>query len=76
MKYNASETTDINCINNFSDTLPQLLKVELEAAFPVERPYPQDSSSASQCEHLQGGATHNKTRINTVSLKMTKNVKE
>lgn len=73
MKYNASETTDINCIINFSDTLPQLPKVELEATFPVERPYPQDSSSAS---HLQGGATHNKTRINTVSLKTTKNVKE
>lgn len=76
MKYNASETMDINCIINFSDTVPQLLKVELEATFPVEGPHPQDSSSAPQCEHLQGGATHNKTHINTVSLRMTKNVKE
>lgn len=41
IQYSASETADINCIINVSDTLPRLLKAELEATFPVERPYPQ-----------------------------------
>lgn len=76
IKYSASETADINCIINVSDTLPRLLKAELEVKFPMERPCPQGPELCSKGEHLQGRATYNKTHTNTDTFKKTKNVKK